>query len=284
MLVLDAQVHIWEADSPEHPWTPELAHHAGRGSHSLDQLRAQMDRVGIDGAVLVGVPWDRYRTDLIVDAAERFPERFAAMAALDLESPRLRDEAGCILACPGVKGVRFAFWGHTGAALDRGDYDPLWRDLERRGTPTAMFAPQNLGAVEQIGRRHPGLPIALCHLGMLRKQTEPSIDEMVRRLVALAYLPNVSLKATGLPVPSGEPWPHRDLHAPLERLLAAYGPERMFWGSDVTRIERDGSSYSDSLALFTDELSCLRGDALELVLGRALARWLDWPPGCANVS
>ena len=276
MLILDAQVHIWEKDGPGHPWIEDLAHHAGRPSHSVDELRAEMQANGVAGAVLVGVPWDRYRTDLITAAAARSPAQFAAMPAPDLDSPQLCDELDEVLALPGVKGLRFAFWGDKGVRLDRGDYDWLWGELESRRMPTAMFAPQHLPKVHDIAQRHPGLPVALCHLAMLRRQQQPSIEATTSRLLGLAALPNVSLKATGLPVPSNEAWPHHDLHGPLERLLSAYGPERVFWGSDLTRIVRDGSTYADSLALFTRELPFLDRGAQELVMGRALARWLDW--------
>ena len=278
MPIVDAQVHIWERDSPERPWAPEHAHHAHRPRYTVDELLADMEEAGVDAALLVPPhSWDAYRNDLVIDAATRWPARFAAMVVPDLGSPRVAEELDALLSDPAVKGIRLAFWdGPSSQEFERGAYDWLWGELERRGTPVAMFVPRHLTVTERIARAHPGLRIALCHLCMLHRQTTPSILEMTGRLLALAALPNVSLKATGLPTPSVEGPPYRDLSDALEALFRAYGPERVFWGTDVTRIVRDGYSYGASLD-FMATLPFLDADARSRVMGGALKDWLSWP-------
>ena len=282
MKILDAQVHIWRPHTSERPWLEPYSRWAHGPSLSAEDLLRQMDRAGVDGALLTGVPWDPDSTGMLIDAVTRYPDRFAALVAPNFHPPSNYEGAGFpehladLLDDDRVAGVRFAFFGPTAAELDRGDHDWIFDELARRGTPTACFAPQSLAKIAQLAADRPQLPITLCHLGMLAAQREPSIDDMTDRLVALAPLPNVSLKATGLPVPSLQEWPFADLVEPLRRLLDAYGAKRIFWGTDLTRLQRDGWSYDSSLR-FMESLPILSGEARDLVMGGALRRWLRWP-------
>jgi hypothetical protein len=89
----------------------------------------------------------------------------------------------------------------------------------------------------------------------------------------------VFVKVTSVPLYSSEPYPYRNLHAPLRRLIAAFGPRRSFWGTDITRIW-SRCSYRQCVTLFTEELDFLSGDDLDWVMGRGLTdclRWQDAP-------
>ncbi len=94
-------------------------------------------------------------------------------------------------------------------------------------------------------------------------------------LLALARYPNVAVKATGVPGYSTEPYPYRTLHPYLRRVYEAFGPERLFWGTDITRMP---CSWRQCVTLFTEELPWLTEHDKELIMGRALCAWLDWHP------
>ena len=68
--------------------------------------------------------------------------------------------------------------------------------------------------------------------------------------------------------------PFRSLHPHLHRCFDAFGPERMFWGTDITRIP---CSWQQCVTLFTEELPWLKGRDLDLVMGEALCNWIGWP-------
>ena len=59
----------------------------------------------------------------------------------------------------------------------------------------------------------------------------------------------------------------------LKRVVDAFGPARVFWGSDLTRLP---CTYRQCVTHFTEELDWLSGDELELVMGRALCDWIGW--------
>ena len=67
-------------------------------------------------------------------------------------------------------------------------------------------------------------------------------------------------------------------HLPLvRRVVDAFGPERCFWGSDLSHLP---CPYREVVTLFTEEMKTLSARELEWIMGRGLAEWLDWPlPG-----
>jgi predicted TIM-barrel fold metal-dependent hydrolase len=83
----------------------------------------------------------------------------------------------------------------------------------------------------------------------------------------------VALKATGAPSYSSEPYPHRDIHGHIRKLYDAFGPQRMFWGTDITRMP---VPWKQCVTLFTEELPWLTAKDKELIMGRALCAWLGW--------
>ena len=59
----------------------------------------------------------------------------------------------------------------------------------------------------------------------------------------------------------------------LHRIFDAFGPKRMFWGTDITRMP---CSYRQCVTFFTEELPWLKGRDLEDVMGRSLCEWIGW--------
>ena len=53
----------------------------------------------------------------------------------------------------------------------------------------------------------------------------------------------------------------------------AFGPDRMFWGTDITRMP---CSWRQCVTVFTEELPWLKGRDLDLVMGEALCNWVGW--------
>ena len=93
------------------------------------------------------------------------------------------------------------------------------------------------------------------------------------RVRAPAKHPNVAVKAPGAPSYSSEPYPHRNIRPHLRRLHEAFGPARLFWGTDITRLP---CTWRQCVTLFTEELPWLTARDRELIMGRALCAGLGW--------
>jgi len=109
MMIVDSQVHIWAADTPERPWPPGEAARAHQPTPlTAEGLLEKMDAADVARAILVPPSWEGDRNDVVLAAAHRYPERFAVMGRISLEAPESREE---FLSLTRTDGMRGAFAG-----------------------------------------------------------------------------------------------------------------------------------------------------------------------------
>jgi len=274
MMIVDAQVHIWAADTPERPWPPGNAHRAHRPApFSAADLIREMDAAGVDRAIVVPPSWEGDRNDLALAAAAHHPGRIRVMGRPPIATPdphaldRWREQKGML-------GIRVTTAGAGARALfTEAEGDWLWEAAERHGIPAMLSPPGVLPEVGRIAERHPGMRFVIDHLALVRDGKDEAAFGNIDNLLALAKYPNVAAKASALPRYSSEAYPYRRLHPFLRRVFDAFGPRRMFWGTDLTGIP---CTYRQAVALFTEELSWLTGGDLEWVMGKGICEWLGW--------
>jgi predicted TIM-barrel fold metal-dependent hydrolase len=276
MLIADSQVHIWGADSPQRPWRPGSAVHAQKPYPVTQELLlAAMDEAGVGRVVIVPPSWEGDRNDLALEAARRHPDRFAVMGRLALERPESRPLVAGWKQQPGMLGMRFTF--HLDSQrpwLTDGTADWLWAACEKAGIPLMVFVPGSVPALDAIAARHPGLRLVIDHLAMHGAKKDAAAFADLPKVLALAKHPNVAVKASALPCFSSEPYPFRGLHPYIRQVYDAFGPKRMFWGTDWTRLP---CPYRQAITLFTEELPWLPAADKEWIMGRAVCEWLGWP-------
>lgn len=267
MRIVDAQVHIWNGGTPVHI-------HRQVPSYTAGELLRDMDEAGVDGALLHPPSWDPYANQVAIDAVRLAPERLAVLGFFDVAASDARSRLHALLAEPGVLGLRFALLKPEEREwLTDGSMDWLWPEAERLGVPVGLLVPHQLAVVDAIAGRHPGLRLMVDHMARARGSRDAAGFADLDNLLALARHPNVAVKATGIPSYSSEPYPYRNIQPYLRRIFDAFGPQRMFWGTDVTRMP---CSWRQCVTLFTEELHWLAGRDLELVMGEALRSWTGW--------
>jgi predicted TIM-barrel fold metal-dependent hydrolase len=275
MKITDAQVHIWLPDSPQRPWMAGVASHRATPL-TAEALLAEMDAAGVHRCVLVPPTIDADRNDYCLEAARAHPERFGVMGRLDLERDDAAGQIGGWLDQPGMLGLRFSFqrpW--VGRALQEGRLDWLWRGCERAGIPIMMLLTHDmLHLIDPVAERHPGLRIVFDHLALASHAKDDDAFRHLHRLLALARRPNCAVKASALPLYTSDPYPHLRLHGWLRPVYDSFGPKRMFWGSDLSRLK---SPYRECVTMFTEHMPWLCADDLEWIMGRGLSEWIGWP-------
>ena len=97
----------------------------------------------------------------------------------------------------------------------------------------------------------------------------------LRLFARLAKYPNVSVKLSGAVGNSLESYPFRDMAVHLQRLFDAYGPQRCYWGTDITNSFAK-ASYRQRVTHLTEELSFLSESDKDWVMGRAILARLNW--------
>jgi L-fuconolactonase len=275
--VVDAQVHVWLPEGPGRPWPPGGAERAlAMHRHepiSGSALLSEMRQVGVDRAVLVPPFFEGHRNDYAVSCAVEAPDSYRVMARVDL---RTGDPGPVreLLRDPVVAGVRLVFLPADAGRVDDPAADWFWAFAEEEEVPVMLLASGQLAELGELARSRPGLRLAVDHLGLTGAQTDAAVAPEIDALVGLAGLDNVSVKVTALPCYSTEPYPHPALHPFLRRLHDAFGSDRLFWGSDLSRLR---GSYADLVRLFREELDFLSPPDVEAIMGGSVLRWLDWP-------
>lgn len=275
MFIADAQVHIWGPNTPERPWR---AGHKPRRAVPLqaDDLLREMSVAGVARAVLVPPYVDCERNDLVLAAARQYPDRFAVMGRLDTDAAGARAQFATWRAQPGMLGLRCSFnRPELAAPLLDGRIDWLWAEAEKTGVPIMALVPHSLlFAIDRIAVRHPGLKLALCHFSLRNDIVDAEAFREFDKLLAVARRPNIMVKASALPCYTADRYPFRALHPYIRRVYDAFGPGRMFWGSDLSRLP---CTYRECVELFTQELPWFSADDLAQIMGRNLCEWLEWP-------
>jgi len=273
-MIVDSQVHIWGANTPERPW-PARAHAQRATPVTAEEVLGWMDAGGIDRAILVPPSWEGDRNDLALAAAARYPERFAAMGRLDPEAPGARERLARWRDPPGMLGLRFTF--HTPVLLQPlldGRFDWVWGEAERCAMPIMLLIHHpHMRLVDAVAARHPGLRITIDHLGLVNGEKDAHAFRGIDQLLALARRPNIAVKASALPCYTDERYPYAGLHRYVRAVYEAFGARRMFWGTDQTRSPID---YAAGVELFTRHMPFLRDADLEWIMGRGVCEWIGW--------
>jgi len=270
MMIVDAQIHLWAKGKPS-------AHHR-QTPYLKEEALAAMDAAGVDRAVIHPVMWDPDSNELAVYAARAHPDRFAIMGWFYLDDAQQRVALDKWKSRPGMKGLRFYFSDPRSQSWpDDGTLDWLWPEAERLQIPVSLQASAFLPRIAEIAERHPGLKISIDHMGVPRAtRGAEAAYRNLPQLLALARHPNVAVKATGQAGCALDPYPFLSIHDALHRVFDAFGPRRMFWGTDITRMH---CTWRECVTLFTEELRWLKGADQEWVMGQAFCDWIGWDTG-----
>ncbi len=148
--------------------------------------------------------------------------------------------------------------------------------------------------MEPVIQNHPGLTVVIDHLGLAQSPVSPRWSaswEKLPNLLALAKYPNVHVKFCGAPTLSKEKFPYNDVWPFLHQIVNAFTPDRLFWGSDYTRMRARPADeggfnnppprsewwyYSDVLNYLRDTNELSASDK-EKMLGGAIRKALRWP-------
>jgi predicted TIM-barrel fold metal-dependent hydrolase len=273
--IVDAQVHPWKGESPDWPWVPGSKPQLP-DPFTIEKLVPLMHEAGVDRVVVVPPSWPGDRNDYGLEAAQRYPQRFAVMGRISLEKPESAARLPKWKEQPGMLGIRLTFLGQQAAWLTDGTANWIWPAAEKAGLPIMFLAPGRSAAFAPIAERHPGLTMIIDHMNVGPAiKANNQLDDAITQTAALAKYPNVSCKVSASPALSSEPYPFRDVQPLLKRVFEAFGRERCYWGTDMTG-SFDKATYRQRVTHFTEALEFLSEEDKDWVMGRAILARLKW--------
>jgi len=274
-LIVDAQVHLWKASSPELPWIPGATPQMPE-PFTIEKALQLMDEAGVDRAVVVTPALLGDRNDYSLEAARRHPDRFGVIGRIDPKNPKAAALLPRWRQQPGMLGVRVTFLGANGAWLEDGTADWIWPAAEKARVPVMFLTTAQSSAFARIAERHPRLTLIADHMGVGNDAVKAgNRNDAFEQTLALAKYPNVSVKLTGIANFSQEPYPFRDAAPYIRRLVDAYGPQRCYWGTDITN-SFARASWRQRISQFTEELPFLSEQDKDWIMGRAILNRLRW--------
>lgn len=264
MLIVDSAIHLW-VDA-----APSPRHHPDR--YSAEAALRDMIEAGVDAAVNVPPVWDLASNEYGLKTALAYPDRFATFGWIDFTHTGSRSTLESWRDI-GMTGLRVI--GAESSRLwwpDDGALDWVWAVAEERGIHVSLAGPALVPRVSEIARRYPELKITIDHLGMVGLTPEGRLIQS-GDILSLASFPNVAVKLSGIPDYAGDAYPYRSMHGAVRALIDAYGSERLFWGTDITRLP---CSWKQAVTMFTEHMDWIEPGDLEAIMGRSLCNWYGW--------
>ena len=244
--MIDAHQHFWELANPFTGWpTPDLA--AIHRDFGPEDLLPLLDKTCVEGTVLVQAAPSLAETQYLLALAKEHKFVKGVVGWIDFDAADASDQLERLASNPALKGLRPMIQSieETGWVL-RSDFDPLFRSMIAANLCfDGLVRAHQIGDLVHLAARYPELPIVLDHGG------KPDIagGAFVRwaaDIDALARHPNVNCKLSGLWTEAGADISAEAIRPYAAHLLAAFGPDRLMWGSDWPVVELAGS-YPDWL-------------------------------------
>lgn len=279
MQIVDAQIHLWQGGGAP-------PHHSlgGRTTHRYQEALDAMDTAGVNAAINCPPIWDANAHAYAAEAARTHPTRYATLDWFDLKAADPLAALEETLARPGVIGLRFLTESPAAIAHAKNvlasltwpmdtSVDWLWEELVARDAPVTFYGGALLSQVRAIAARHPALKITIDHFGTIGNTTVDGKLVQMPDLLELSRLPNVAVKITAAPAYAIGAYPYVSIHPTIRSLYDHYGPRRLFWGTDITRLH---ASWRDCVTMFTEHMSFLSEEDLILIMGQAICDWHGW--------
>ncbi|WP_254278805.1 L-rhamnono-1,4-lactonase [Haloarcula marina] len=259
--MLDTHTHAWGAASDEHPWVngPILDLVDGFDVHTVytaDRLLADMDRNGVDEAVVVGYPICDWTDNWYTMRAAAEYDRLYGIVMLDPFADDAADQLRRCMDTDGVLGFRL------GAACP---YDQMWetfdpsvtwlRDaiaetefweaaVQTDATVQILCDHSQLDQALELVDAYPELTFLFDHFAHAGPET-PTDEGTFAQFADLAAYDGVAVKVSEIPHMSDSQFPYDDMHDHVRWFLDTFGRERVIWGSDFPNVS-DVATYPES--------------------------------------
>jgi L-fuconolactonase len=229
---IDSHQHFWSYDAAQYPWIP-------KGSPlerdwlppDLAPLLAAAD---LDGCVAVQARQSLKESQWLLELAEHYSIIKGVVGWVDLRAPDVEADLAALAKHPKFRGVRHVVQDEPDDHFMLGpEFLRGLGKLHALGlTYDLLVFPRQLPAAIEVVRRFPDQPFVLDHLAKpeIKAGTLSPWREQLREL---AKFPNVSCKISGMVTEADHAaWKAADFAPYLEVVLAAFGEDRLMYGSD----------------------------------------------------
>lgn len=229
--MLDAHQHFWKVARGDYGWmTPDLT--ALYRDFGPDDLWPQMQAAGITQTILVQAAETEAETDFLLEIAARTAFVAGVVGWIDMLATDFAARLAHFRAQPKWVGLRPMLQEHDPALIADPRFRASLAEVARQRVPFDILTfPRHLPAMVQAVQATPGLHAILDHISK-PDMTGPLDPDWVAGIQALAAVPGLHCKVSGLVTEAGTDWTADRICPFVETVARAFGPDRLVFGTD----------------------------------------------------
>jgi L-fuconolactonase len=266
--IIDSHVHVWKAD-PRFPWAQ--GQKPPQKDATPEMLLGLMKANGVERTVIIQVIHYRFDNSYLASVLKQYPKEFRGVARVNPEDPKAPDHLSQLVE-QGFRGVRLSPNASAAGDWIKGPLmPPLWKRCSDLKVPMTILAPVvRMPDVGRLADQFPDLTIVIDHMA------DCPVDkpEELEKLIALKRHPKLFVKISHTWSISKQPYPWLDAQEHVKRLHAAFGPQRLMWGTDWP-VSESRTTYDKTLSVVRDDMKFLNDEDKSWILSKSIER--VWP-------
>ena len=285
--IVDAHIHVWSPDFETYPLAPGFTpDDLWRPSFTPDDHFAYSQQLGKVRLNLVQMTWYGLDHSYILDLIASDPETYTGTGIIPgIADVSLADPGKTMLALAdrGIRAFRVrggttgrpTAFGRASRWLDYPGYESMFKTgAEHNLALSFLMGLQDLPDLIRMCRRFPETPIILDHLCGVRIRDGGWPEYEIRALCNMARYPRVMVKLGPFQALGNGKAPYLDLLPLIQRVVDAFGPERIMWESDSggpVWMQDPASDFAASIALIRNHAEFLSAGDKEQILFKTAA-------------
>lgn len=252
---IDAHVHVWPSFGTSYPLAKEFsAKDVEPASFTPEQLLETCTPHQVKRVVLIQMNFFGFDNSYMLDAIAKYPKVFSGVAVIDHDAPALRETMKTMHE-RGVRGYRLYATQENVAKWQSSEaIHKMFAAGTELGQAMCMLSdPEALEGIDRLCAKHPDTRVVIDHfsrIGMRSAVKEQELEALCR----LARHPNVFVKTSAFYALGAKKPPYLDLIPMIERLVKAFGAQRLMWASDCPYQVQPPHTYAASIALVRDHV------------------------------
>lgn len=229
---IDAHQHFWKLARGDYDWlTPDLK--PLYRDFGPDDLKPLLEAAGIDGTIAVQAADTEAETEYLLSLTDRHEWIMAVVGWTDLEAKdapttieQMAQHSKLVGFRPMIQDIEDDAW------MLKDSLRPALETMAARDlTFDALVMPRHLGHLGDFLKKYPNLRVVINH-GAKPVIRHGHFDSWAADMARIADSNQAFCKLSGLTTEAGPEWRPDDLSRYIDKILQAFTPSRVLFGSD----------------------------------------------------